>query len=363
MYERFERLKNWMLLHERALSATGLFAGFLFDTLTANRPDAIYTNLIILSYFVLAASCILLVTLRGAQSTLGPLPLLTLLQFSFGNLSSALLVLYGKSGTFLGSGVFIAVLALFLIGNEFLRSRYTRIHVLVATWFLLFLPYCAMFVPIVWGKIGDGVFLVSTAVALGLVTLYVLVLKTTAPATVVLRVPTIAVSVSTIYAAFVAAYFFNVMPPVPLSISHMGTYHSIERTTEGNYRMTYQPREWYQFWRDTAYEYVHEKGTPAYCFSSVFAPDGLSTRIYHRWEQYDALADAWNTVTYISFPIQGGRSRGYRGYTETYRLTPGLWRCSVETERGARIGVTEFSVVDSYERASDALQALSTIEL
>jgi hypothetical protein len=363
MYERFARLKDWMLLHERALSATGLFAGFLFDTLTVNRPDAIYTNLIIFSYFLLAASCILLVTLRGAQSTLGPLPLLTLLQFSFGNLSSALLVLYGKSGTLIGSGVFIAALALFLIGNEFLRSRYTRIHILVATWFLLFLPYCAMFVPIVWGKIGDVVFLVSTALALGLVTLYVIVLKKIAPPTVVLRVPTMALSISTIYAAFVAAYFFNVMPPVPLSISHIGTYHAIERTPEGSYRMTYEPREWYQFWRDTAYEYIHAKGTPAYCFSSVFAPDGLSTRIYHRWEQYDDTTYTWNTVTYISFPIQGGRSKGYRGYTETYRLTPGLWRCSVETERGARIGVTEFTVVDAVSRDPEALRSLSTIEL
>ncbi|MBP9669540.1 MAG: DUF2914 domain-containing protein [Candidatus Pacebacteria bacterium] len=346
MQDRLRAWRDLMLLHERKIAALGLLLGFLFDTLTANRPDQLYTNFIITAYFTIAAACIMLMTIRGKDGFLGPLPLITIVQFSFGNLTSALLVLYGRSGTLVGSGIFIGALVAFLVANEFLRDRYTRTHVQIATWFLLFLPYVAMITPVLWGKVGDVVFLVSGGLALFVVFNFVAIVRRVAPRDIQLGLVRVAASITAIYSVFTGMYFLNMLPPVPLSLTHIGIYHSLERTPEGNYAVTYEKAPWYEWWHDTNTIYNLQAGKPAYCFSSVFAPTGLSTPIFHRWER--KLDDgSWQTVTYLSFPINGGRDAGYRGYSQTFRTAPGEWRCSVETERRTLVGRTNFIVRDS----------------
>lgn len=344
-----ERLRAWrdrMLLHERKLAASGLFLGFLFDTLTANRPDQLYTNIIITSYFLIAAACIMLMTIRGKDGFLGPLPLITIVQFSFGNLTSALLVLYGRSGTLVGSGVFIAALVAFLIANEFLRDKYTRTHVQIVTWFLLFLPYVAMLTPIILGRFGDMIFLLSGAIAVLIVLVLIGIVRKVAPIDIRLGLVRITASITAIYSVFTGMYFLNMLPPVPLSLTHIGIYHTLERTAEGNYRVTYEHAPWYEWWHDTNTVLHLEAGKPAHCFSAVFAPTGLSTPIFHRWER-QRTDGTWETVTYLSFPINGGRDGGYRGYSQTYRTSAGKWRCSVETERKTLVGRTNFTVIES----------------
>ncbi len=344
-----ERLRAWrdvMLLHERKLAAFGLFLGFLFDTVTANRPDQLYTNFIITAYFIIAAACIMLMTIRGKDGFLGPLPLITIVQFSFGNLTSALLVLYGRSGTLVGSGIFIGALIAFLIANEFLRDRYTRTHVQIATWFLLFLPYVAMVAPILWGQFGDVVFLASGITALTITFTLVEVIRRVAPRDIRLGLVRMTASIAAIYGIFTGMYFLNMLPPVPLSLTHIGIYHTLERTPEGNYAVSFERAPWYEWWHDTNTVFHLEAGKPAYCFSSVFAPTGLSAPIFHRWEK--RLDDgSWQTVTYLSFPINGGRDAGYRGYSQTFRTTVGEWRCSVETERKTLVGRTNFVIVNT----------------
>ena len=80
-------------------------------------------------------------------------------------------------------------------------------------------------------------------------------------------------------------------------------------------------------------------------FVSVFAPAGISVPIVHRWEFFNASANEWQTATRVVFPLTGGRDDGFRGFSEKVALTPGKWRCSVETERGALIGRRTFEAV------------------
>ncbi|HEY6022335.1 MAG TPA: DUF2914 domain-containing protein, partial [Candidatus Paceibacterota bacterium] len=102
---------------------------------------------------------------------------------------------------------------------------------------------------------------------------------------------------------------------------------------------------WWEFWRDTSATYTISGTATAMCFSSVFAPTDLSAPIYHRWEKKDPTTGAWVTMSRVSFDINGGRGEGYRGYTLTASITPGEWRCDVETAQGQLIGRETFTAV------------------
>jgi hypothetical protein len=343
--QRLIQWRSWALEHERMLSVGALLLGFLWDSLTASRPDTWFTNITFISYFLILVALIVLFSIRGERGTVGPIPILTFIQFCFGNIASALLVLYGKSGTLVGSGIFVAALVLFLILNEFLRNRYARVRAQIATWFLLLVPYLAMAVPIVLGTTSLWVFLLSGALAGLAAIILVAAVRVLPQAQERIPLATMLLSLGLIYALFFGLYMKNLLPPVPLSLSQIGIYHTLSRTDSGNYAVTYEPAMWpYSLLRDTSRTYHQSSsGSPVYCFSAVFAPTGLSTAIYHRWEKKQ-VDGSWLTTAHIVFPINGGRDAGYRGYTVSYRVDAGEWRCSVETERGALIGRTTFTV-------------------
>ena len=153
----------------------------------------------------------------------------------------------------------------------------------------------------------------------------------------------VATVVGGIFVAFNLLYFLNVIPPVPLSLKDIGIYHSVLKRSDGGYTVLYERAHWWEFWRDTSDTYTIGAGGSASCFSSVFAPSDLTAPIYHRWEYRDA--GDWQTESRVAFSINGGRDEGYRGYTTKALLTPGAWRCSVETAQGQLIGRVGFTVV------------------
>ena len=116
----------------------------------------------------------------------------------------------------------------------------------------------------------------------------------------------IVLSVAAIFFAFNIFYFLNVIPPVPLSMKDIGIYHSVLHNASGDYDATLEPAQWYAFWRDTSNVFHLSAGQTGYCFSSVFAPTGLSTSIVHSWEKYDSANNKWNVVWRVSYPINGG---------------------------------------------------------
>ncbi|MEX1120347.1 MAG: DUF2914 domain-containing protein, partial [Candidatus Paceibacterota bacterium] len=67
------------------------------------------------------------------------------------------------------------------------------------------------------------------------------------------------------------------------------------------------------------------------------------TPIFHIWEEFEPEADIWRQRGRFNFSVSGGRIAGYRGYSEK-TVTEGLWRCSVETGRGALLGRVKVSV-------------------
>ncbi|MBX9765412.1 DUF2914 domain-containing protein, partial [Patescibacteria group bacterium] len=88
------------------------------------------------------------------------------------------------------------------------------------------------------------------------------------------------------------------------------------------------------------------KGEPLYVFSSVYTPVRIETDIVHRWEYWSTLENDWVLSNTVSYPAEGGREAGYRGYSFKRGIFEGKWRVSIETPDGLKIGRTEFTVVE-----------------
>jgi drug/metabolite transporter (DMT)-like permease len=338
--------------YEHHLGVGAIATGFAFDLFLAKRPDSVIDNALLLTYLFVAGAFIIILNLREVRRkenmSVEPLFLLLILQFCFGGLASNLLVLYGHSGTIGGSVLFLGLLLALVFGNEYLRSRYVRLRFNIAVYYFLLLTYCIIAVPTfifhslgTWVFVGSG--LISLAVMAGfLFVLYTAVLRKTARG-----LSDALMIVGAIFCLFSGLYFLDIIPPVPLSLKNIGVYHSVLKQSGGGYFATYEAAQWYVFWRDTSATYTinaQDGGNVASCFSSVFAPTDLNTAIYHRWEEYDSEAGRWQTMSRISFPISGGRAAGYEGYT-IKSVTPGEWRCDVESQSGALIGRVSFTVV------------------
>jgi hypothetical protein len=359
-----KRLLEFWERYSRPFNLVALAAGFSFDFYLAKRPDSIPDNILLLFYLFIAATIIVLLNVhtrrqRNRESPTEPLLLLLVLQFCFGGLASNLLILYGHSGTVGGSFFFVLLLASFAVGNEFLKSRYAQLRFNIAIYYLLLLTYCIIALPtFVLHQIGWEAFLLSSVASILAISAFLYALFLTVSTQDRKRnLYEVLGIIATILIIFNLFYYFNIIPPVPLSLKQIGIYHDLTVLPESDqnngayYEASYEKPEWWVFWRDTSGTYSLPPGQSianAYCFNAIFAPGGLSAPVTDVWQLYNYNTKDWETESAISFPINGGRTAGYREWSEV-SVTPGSWRCNVETAKGALIGRISFSVVESSE--------------
>lgn len=327
------------------LPAIFFFGGFVWDALTIGR-FVTALDLAIFAVYLLSAAVILyligrpvsLETESGKFTAIfekfySPRLPYFLLQFLFGSLFSALFILYFKSSSHWLAWFTSLVLAVLLVANEFLESEYKRFTL---SWALFGL--CAMLLfnfalPFLLGSIHAVWFYLSTLMGASLA--YWLYKKTPNHLGSIKPVGLIA-------AILMLAYAADMIPPVPLVKRDVAVGYEISKV-EGDYQLTQQASQWWVFWRKTSNDLEVTSGQHVTCFSSVFAPSGLKTNLYHRWEHYDKK-QGWQTQSRIGFTLSGGRFNGFRGYTYKQNLAEGDWRVSVETENEKTIAVHTFSV-------------------
>lgn len=346
-----KRLVKLWERYEHHIGVGALLVGFVFDLWVAKRPDSVVNNILLLSYLFIAGAFIIILNLhtRRRKDDAEPLLLLLVLQFCFGGLASNMLVLYGHSGTFAGSAVFIAILVLVVFGNEYFRSRYSLLRFNVGVYYFLMLTYLLVAVPIyITHAVGPMTMLLTGCLSLILITVFLLALFFAVfRGTDIVKLREVAFIIVGIFGIFNGLYFLNVIPPVPLAMRDLGIYHSVLKRSDETYIAIYEPAAWYQFWLDSAPVYILGNSRSAFCFSSVFAPTDLSAPIYHKWEYKNPTTGEWEVRSRISFPISGGREEGYRGFSVKTSLIPGEWRCDVETQSGSLIGRVSFTAVES----------------
>lgn len=317
----------------RYFPAVAFVGGFLWDAITLGRAIK-PSDLFILLGYLAGAAAILTAIGRGLQFRYSHY-LNMVLQFCFGGIFSALFIFYFLSSSDLPGYLFVIGLAALLIGNEFLESAYSELTLSWAFFTLSAIMFFNFALAHLFRSVSTFWFYLGTLLAL----LLVLALRRLSRHDSASTKPSIGLA-----ALVLVLHVFNVIPPVPLVKKEMLVAHAL-RKTNGSYVGTIESPGW-RFWRSSAKTFHRAAGERVYCFTSVFAPDGIETTIRHRWQRYDTNRDAWIDTGTVPIRIAGGRRGGYRALSYKSNATPGLWRVTAEAESGAAIGIIDFEVKD-----------------
>jgi len=340
---------SWIPRYERQLSAAGMIGGFVTDNFLFRRVDLPNTQIIFLVYLAVAAVTILVLHGINSHSKRTPeekpprwqtfLPVAT--QFALGGLWSGFLIFYTRSAVLLASWPFLVVLAAIFIGNEVFKHYYERLVFTATLLFFGIFSYAIVTVPIYIHQIGVFAFLLSGLAAIAAFTIFLWVLFLVGRKSFVQsRWPIIGASAA-VYVLINVFWFTNILPPLPVALAKSGIYTDVKHVGD-KYIGTGEPRAWYEAFTTPV---VHvAAGQPLYAYTAVFAPVKLSTSITHSWQHYDDKRKRWVKVSNVSYPINGGRDGGYRGYTIKRNPSAGEWRVDFATADGHLLGRERFTV-------------------
>ena len=163
----YERRKRWMPL-------LFFFGGVLWDVLTLDRIDAWFDNLILLVYLIVLGGLILAATLVAYERTtsrrLVPYRrwILHAIQFFLGALYSAYVVFYFQSATLAPSLLFLVLLMILLVVNEFIHQGLFNLYLLFGLYFLAVFSFFLFFIPVVTKTMGYGMFWLAGIFSLAL---------------------------------------------------------------------------------------------------------------------------------------------------------------------------------------------------
>lgn len=264
-------------------------------------------------------------------------------QFCFGSLFSALVVCYFKSSGSIASFILVVLLAILLVGNEFLQKKYESFGVSLAFFCLLGTMFMNFTLPHLVHRIGFIWFFLSTIASLGIC---VLIWKISRRSKKVLIAP-IAISVCLVF-----AYLMNWVPPVPLVLKQQIVCQNFEKS---DYSCDADKPVFLQSvgLKAPSVHRIPEKDV--YLLTSVYAPAELKAEIEYRWYYKDVKSGKYLLTDKISsgrMLLNGGRENGFRMFTRKKNIPAGKYRVETAFKDGAVIGAIAFDVV---EEALDSL--------
>ena len=343
--------------YQKYLPLMSFCAGFSFDTLTLTRIDKTLSHITLLSYLVIIYGMVILSNLVEHRLIQHPFTdkhckwFPSIIQFCVGALFSAYVVFYFQSASLSKSILFVVLLFVLMVANEFFNdSPDNNLHLQMATLFLVTFSYLAFTIPILAKVVNDKTFYGAAGITVlllsGLIVLFYRLSIYPGKKQMLIGfsiISSLLVLMSTLYAT-------NMIPPVPLSMKAGGIYHDVRRV-KGQYELKYQKPKWYQFFRswDEVF-YYHDRDT-VYCFSSVFAPTDLTADVYHQWQRFDEKKQKWKQTDRIKLNIRGGRDDGWRGYTRKKNIVLGKWRVNVLTDNDQLLGRISFKIQKPEEGA------------
>ena len=352
----FHRIRRWYATYERPISSLSLVGGFVFNVLALTRVDLFWDNFWIGAHLFIVAGCIFLLNrqenegdifARSKDPTQLHFWLVNVLQFFFGGLLSTFLVFYFRSAVLSVAWPFLLILVIAFIANESLKRHYARLGFQIAFLYFCIFLFAIYLVPIMVHQIGPGVFFVSGLVSLAAISLFVLLLSRATHESFTRGRVWVFGAIIGVFAVMNVLYITNLIPPLPLSLQDVGVYHSVTRTSDGNYSVTYEGGGWLAHvlpYLNLYPTYHVTNGGVAYAYSAIFSPTALNITVVHEWQKYDSVTKKWITYSRVPLYLFGGRDGGYRTYSIKSGLTAGRWRVNVETLSGALIGRLTFVV-------------------
>jgi len=351
MKERFLDSRAYVQKHQRFVPIIAFFAGFTWDNITITRIDEFSDNLIIGLYLILLGILIILSIYNDKNMLQKPVLLKynhwipSGIQFFLGGLFSVYVVFYFKSASFTKTALFLGLLILLFIANEFLGKKLNNTYFLFSLYFMAAFSFFIFFIPVATGIMNIFTFILGSiaGLILPLIILYYLNRKNMFTSKKVY-----ARHIYLITGLFLLLnlfYWMNWIPPVPLAMKYAGIYHHVDKDNADNtYSLTYEKPAWYQFFKDDDSDFNYQEGDTVFCFASVFAPTRLTKKIAHKWQFYSEDKGEWIGTDRTAYQLTGGREGGYRGYTFKKNIKLGSWRVDIITHDDLILGRVKFKV-------------------
>ena len=348
----FKRIKAFIDRNQRFVPVISFFAGFTWDSATVNRIDQLADNLLMALYlFLLAVLIILMQYEEGGRlrsrllrryARLYP----AAIQFLFGGLFSVYVLFYFRSASFTRSAVFLIILILLFIANEFLEKKMNNTYLIFSLYFFSAFSFFIFFIPVITGMMNTAIFLLGSilgfAVPAGVIWFLYKRSFFTSPKIFHRHLGLLA-SVMLILLCF---YGLNLIPPVPLAMKSSGIYHHVSRNQQTDtYTLKYQKPAWYKFFTSDDQKFYYQQSDTVFCFTSVFAPARLTKKIAHKWQYYSEEREEWLVTDRNVYELNGGRDGGYRGYTYKKNMQPGEWRIDIITDDDLILGRLKLRVI------------------
>ncbi|MBZ4400484.1 DUF2914 domain-containing protein [Myxococcus sp. AS-1-15] len=346
-----EKVQAFRTRHEKWEMAAFFFGGFLYDIVSLSRIDDKLTLVQSFGYLVILAT-LLLLEQRYPEGTEPPKLLEKVwrwredaIHFFFGSLLSVFMLLLFKSTSGFTPYLFVVGMFALLVANELPLFRKMGPVVRVSLLSLCVTMYFACLLPVLIGRIGFWVFLLS--VTLGCASMYGLMrLMARWRPDMQYLVRNVAVPGFGVQAALLACYLVGIIPPIPLAVQYSGIFHDVKRVSPGVYQLTsVDDSVWYKPWTWFGPDFVIRPGDKPYYFFRIFAPKNFAPyKVRVRW-YYDHPEKGWTTngSGFVANVSSNGTDGGYRYYATTSNLKPGNWRVVLETEDGHEINRLSFS--------------------
>jgi hypothetical protein len=256
-------------------------------------------------------------------------------QFFFGGLFSALVVCYFKSSGSLASFLLVILLAILLVGNEFLQKKYESFGVSLAFFCLLGTMFMNFAIPHLVHRIGFIWFLISTVLSFGLC-LFIWKISH--------RKKSILVAPALISIFLIVAYIMNWVPPVPLVLKQKIACQNFDKAS---YSCDVDDPSLLQMIGLKIPSVHRVDSSEVYFLTSVYAPAKLKAELEYLWYYQDPKTGKYMLTDRISsgrMMINGGRESGIRTFTRKKNTPPGKYRVEIAYKNGAVIGSGTFEV-------------------
>lgn len=345
--------KRFLAKHKRYAPIIFFVGGFIWDSLTLGRIDSWYSNAVLLFYLISLTISLYIYNLadddRWENTFLAPYqeyaPLV--IQFFLGGLSSAYVIFFFQSVTFTRTMVFFVILVILLLSNELLRDRISNKYLQFGAYFFVNFTFFTFFTPVLFGVMNTFLFILSGLSSLLLTLAFINFIYNKSPSTRsnTSRFKTGSIIIG-IYITINIFYYFNLIPPVPLSLQNGIVAHNVEKQ-DNIFAVSYEQSAFYNFWDPYDKTFNSAPSDTVFVYTSIFAPTDLSKSVQHQWQRYNQSLEEWRTSDNISYEVIGGRKGGFRGYTYKKNISPGQWRVNVITNGGLVLGKLDFTITSN----------------
>ncbi|MCO4793720.1 MAG: DUF2914 domain-containing protein [Bacteriovoracaceae bacterium] len=329
--------------NKQFLPAIFFLSGFLFDVLTLGRIDDL-SNILMQILYLGAAFLTLSMEVTDrhkSSSDIRPVQLFIqyhdeIYHFLAGGLLSIYTLFFFKSSSLASSLLFLFLMFFILIINEFESVKKTGKTMRMILFFICLTCFSFLITPLIMGKVGVVVFLVSLVIA-ALLSLMVIFAWSHTTKT---NLKSFIVPPSTVIGIFALLYLVKLIPPIPLAIEKIGIYHNVQKDLS-RYHLHHQ-RPWWKLWHNGDQDFKAGTGDKVYIFARIFSPGGFKEKVILNWQT--KVDGDWKTSDKIPMQITGGRSEGFRGFAYKSNYTSGDWRVLVESNGGREIGRINFEI-------------------